>query len=65
MQEGEEVQITRRGLPVARLVPPSRESDRPLVKVDFLSQIKATWGDLSFAAEEVEAMRESELFAEE
>lgn len=65
LQDGEDVQITRRGRPVARLVPAGRESDQPLVKVDFLAQIKATWGDRHFGVEEVAAMREAELAAEE
>jgi antitoxin (DNA-binding transcriptional repressor) of toxin-antitoxin stability system len=64
IDNGESVDITRRGQVVARLVPPVTPS-RKLVKPDWMAQIKEVWGDRIFSAAEVKAMRDAELEGEE
>jgi len=65
MQEGEQIEIVKRGRPIARLVPAAKSSRRKLVKPDFMAQLKEIWGDRVFSAEEVRAMREAELEGED
>ncbi|RRJ97193.1 type II toxin-antitoxin system prevent-host-death family antitoxin [Opitutaceae bacterium TAV4] len=65
VDQGEEVEILRRGRPVARLVPPSAPPARPVPKVDFKAQNKRIWGDRVFTMKEVEEMRAFELDGEE
>jgi len=60
IDNGESVEITKRGRVVARLVPPVASS-RKLVKPDWMAQIKEVWGDRVFSAAEVKEMREAEL----
>ncbi len=64
IDNGESVEITKRGRVVARLVPPVTSKPK-LVKPDWKAQIKAVWGDRVFSAAEVKAMREAELEGEE
>jgi len=64
IDNGESVNITRRGRIVARLVPPVAAAGK-LVKPDWMAQIKEVWGDRVFSAAEVKAMREAELEGEE
>ena len=64
IDDGESVDITRRGRVVARLVPPVA-APRKLVKPDWMAQIKEIWGDRVFSAAEVKAMRDAELEGEE
>lgn len=61
VEHGGTVRLTRRGRPVARLVPEPEPAARKLVKVDFMKQLKATWGDKVFSSAEIKAMREAEL----
>ena len=61
LRNGEEVEITKRGHPVARLVSSARVPARRPAKVDFLKQLKATWGDRVFSAAQVAEMRAAEL----
>ncbi len=56
LAEGEEIQIQKRGEPVAVLSPPKRE----FVKPDYRARLKRLWGDRVFSKEEETAMRESE-----
>lgn len=63
IREGEQIEITKRGQPVARLVPAVVE--RKPVKIDFMAQLKETWGDRVFSADEVQAMRDAELEGED
>jgi prevent-host-death family protein len=66
VMQGEDVQILRRGKPVAHLVPPAPAPQTPPVpKIDFAAQRKAIWGDRFFTAEEVAEMRAFELEGEE
>jgi antitoxin (DNA-binding transcriptional repressor) of toxin-antitoxin stability system len=62
---GEAVEITKGGKPFARLVPTSSGQQRKLVKVDFATQIRKTWGNRKFNATQVAAMRAAELAGEE
>ena len=63
--EGEAVEITRSGKVFARLVPPAPAKKAKLVKPDIMAQLKETWGDRIFSAQEVAAMRAAELEGEE
>jgi prevent-host-death family protein len=65
LRNGEEVEITKRGQPVARLVHASKAPPRKLVKVDYARQLRATWGDRVFSTAEVAEMRAAELDGEE
>lgn len=62
IQNGEPVEISKRGKPFARLVPASTKEH---VKVDFRAQLREIWGDRVFSDAEVKAMREAELEGEE
>jgi antitoxin (DNA-binding transcriptional repressor) of toxin-antitoxin stability system len=58
MAAGEEIVITKRGKPVARLVREKpAEWKKPLVLPDYRARRKRIWGDRVFSAEEVEEMR--------
>lgn len=61
VERGGTVRLTKRGRPVARLVPEPEPTGRKLVKVDFMKQLKATWGDQVFTRLEIKVMRETEL----
>lgn len=58
VENGESVEIIKRGRRFARLVP---VAPRKLVKVDFARQLRAVWGQKVFSDAEVQAMREAEL----
>ncbi len=64
IDNGESVNITKRGRVVARLVP-AVETPKKLVKPDFMAQLKEVWGERIFSAAEVKAMRDAELEGEE
>ncbi|MDR1281615.1 MAG: type II toxin-antitoxin system Phd/YefM family antitoxin [Opitutaceae bacterium] len=57
IDQGEEVQILRRGHPVARLVPPGTPPSRPVPKIDWKAQRKKLWGDRVFPIEEFARIR--------
>ncbi len=57
LAEGEEIQIEKRGQPVATLSP-----NKPrFVKTDWAARRKELWGDRVFTEEEVKEMREAEF----
>lgn len=70
--EGEEVQIEKRGEPIAVLKALPRTGTKPLQmpdfearrkavrKPDFAARLKAIWGDRVFSEEEVRKMRQDE-----
>jgi prevent-host-death family protein len=61
LADGEEIEITKHGKPVARLSPPG---DRKVAKFNIEEhrrRMKETWGDRVFSAEQVKEMREAEL----
>jgi len=61
LRNGEEVEITKHGEPVARLVPSARAAKRKPVKVDVLARLRSTWGERRFSGAEVAEMRAAEL----
>jgi antitoxin (DNA-binding transcriptional repressor) of toxin-antitoxin stability system len=64
IENGESIQIVKRGKAFARLVPVAEATAKP-PKVDFAARRKAIWGDRVFSAAEVKAMRDAELEGEE
>jgi antitoxin (DNA-binding transcriptional repressor) of toxin-antitoxin stability system len=62
LENGESVEIIKRGRHFARLVPasPAAAPDKP-VKIDFAKQLRAVWGKQVFSETEVRAMRAAEL----
>jgi antitoxin (DNA-binding transcriptional repressor) of toxin-antitoxin stability system len=73
LDDGETVQITKRGRAYARLMPevvsvPAKPAEKtmpekeepPVVWPDFAARRKAIWGDRVFSKEEVREMREYE-----
>ena len=60
IENGESVEIVRRGRRFAKLVP-AKESRRKPVKVDFARQLRAVWGSRVFTDSEVAAMRAAEM----
>ena len=60
LASGETVRLTKRGRPIARIVPDTTPTGRKLVKVDFMKRLKETWGDKVFTNAEVQAMRDDE-----
>ena len=57
IENGESVQIIKRGRAFARLVP---EGEPQPVKVNWEAQAHAIWGERSFSAAEIKAMEEFE-----
>lgn len=64
IEEGETVQIIRRGKPFARLlaVTPEIQSKK---KPDMLAQLREIWGDKIYTEAQVREMRETEIAGEE
>jgi antitoxin (DNA-binding transcriptional repressor) of toxin-antitoxin stability system len=60
LENGESVEIVKRGRRFARLVPAVAVHGKP-VKVDFAAQLRAVWGHKVFSDLEIESMRETEL----
>ena len=65
IENGEPVQIVKRGKVFARLVPASAESKPKLAKVDWAAQRRAIWASRVFSTAEVKAMEEAELEGEQ
>ncbi|WP_367875189.1 type II toxin-antitoxin system Phd/YefM family antitoxin [Luteolibacter sp. Populi] len=63
--EGEEIQIEKRGKPIAMLMPMKLTRTQEFVMPDFEARRKAIWGDRMFSEEEVRAMKEAELEGQE
>jgi prevent-host-death family protein len=61
LADGQEIEITKHGKPVARLSPPRPEGARKFDLEAHRRWMKETWGDRVFTAEEVREMREAEL----
>lgn len=61
LADGEEIEITKHGNPVAKLSPPGGRKS-PKFDIDaHRRRLRETWGDRVFSAEEVREMREAEL----
>ena len=63
--EGEEIQIEKRGEPIAMLTPMNAGQKKAFVMPDFMARLQETWGGRVFTQEEVDAMRAYELEGEE
>lgn len=61
LADGQEIEITKHGKPVARLSPPRPEGTRKFDVEAHRRWMEETWGDRVFTAEEVREMREAEL----
>ena len=63
VNEGESVNISKRGKVIATLVPASTNSGESSVvpKPDIMARLRETWGERVFSLEEVSVMREDEL----
>jgi antitoxin (DNA-binding transcriptional repressor) of toxin-antitoxin stability system len=64
LENGETVEILKRGQVIAQLVPVRRKLRRA-DKPDIMARLDQQWGDRSFSLAEVQAMRSAELEAEE
>ncbi|HEY1763915.1 MAG TPA: prevent-host-death protein [Opitutaceae bacterium] len=60
LENGESVEIIKRGRRFARLVPAVATPEKP-VKVDFAAQLQSVWGKRVFSDSEIEMMRDTEL----
>jgi antitoxin (DNA-binding transcriptional repressor) of toxin-antitoxin stability system len=65
LAEGEDIQIERRGQPVAVLKSVIGKKPGKMKMPDFAARQKALWGDKVFSQKEVDAMRAYELEGEE
>ena len=65
IENGETVQIHKRGHLFATLIPPSSPKKSKLVKIDFRKQLKEVWGDRVFTDAEIKEMKEAELEGQE
>lgn len=61
LADGEEIEITKHGKPVAHLTLPRSKNPPKFDTEAHLRWMKETWGDRVFSAEEVREMREAEL----
>ncbi|HEX8310355.1 MAG TPA: type II toxin-antitoxin system prevent-host-death family antitoxin [Chthoniobacteraceae bacterium] len=61
LADGEEIEITKHGKPVARLSPPKPKTQRIFDPEEHRRWLNETWGDRVFSADEVREMREAEL----
>lgn len=60
LENGESVEILKRGRRFARLVPTAASSSKA-AKVDFSTQLRAVWGRKVFSDAETRTMRDAEL----
>ena len=65
VEEGEKIEICKRGKPIAWLVPIPQSNRPKLVKPDFAARRKAIWGGHVFTAAQVKEMRDAEREGEE
>ncbi len=61
LADGQEIEITKHGKPVARLSPPRPAKGARFDLEAHKRRMKETWGDRVFTAEEVREMRKAEL----
>lgn len=61
LADGQEIEITQHGKPVATLSPPRSGRGPKFDPEAHMRRLKETWGDRVFSAEEVREMREAEL----
>ena len=61
LADGEEIEITKHGKPVAKLSPPRSKAAPQFDAEAHRHWMKETWGERVFSAEEVREMRGAEL----
>jgi antitoxin (DNA-binding transcriptional repressor) of toxin-antitoxin stability system len=64
LENGETVEIVKRGQVIAQLVPVGRKPCR-VAKPNIMARLEEQWGDRTFSLAEVQAMRSAELEGEE
>jgi len=65
LDNGEAVEILKRGKPYATLLPVAMPTEAKSPKIDFAAQRKAIWKGRRFTSQEVAEMRTAELEGEE
>ena len=65
VENGEQVEVLKRGKPVAWLIPVPRQKGKSFVKPNFAKRRKAIWGEKVFTSQEIKAMRAAELEGEQ
>jgi prevent-host-death family protein len=60
LADGEEIEVTKHGKPVARMLPPEAKKTAVFDVEAHKRWLDETWGDRVFSAEEVREMREAE-----
>lgn len=65
LADGQEIEIQKRGEPIALLSARKRTEGKKIVMPDFAARRKKIWGDRFFGEEEVKAMKEYELEGQE
>ncbi len=58
LAQGEEIELSRRGQPFARLLPIEPRPLSTTSAVDFMDQLRANWGDRQLAADDFDRTRE-------
>lgn len=56
IEEGEPVELTKRGRVIARIIPAQLEKPRRFKMPDIMARLRATWGHQVFSAEETRAL---------
>lgn len=65
IRNGDEIELTKHGRPIARIMPLSKAPPPKRVKPNILARLKETWGERVFSAREVAEMRAAEWEGEE
>jgi antitoxin (DNA-binding transcriptional repressor) of toxin-antitoxin stability system len=65
IRNGNEIEVTKHGRPIARITPLPKLGQHKLVKPDIMARLKKTWGNRVFSAAKVAEMRADELEGEE
>ena len=65
LKEGEEIQVEKRGEPIALLTGLRKGAKTIRTQPHFAARRKAIWGENVLSAKEVKAMREAELEGEQ
>ncbi|MGI8605275.1 MAG: type II toxin-antitoxin system Phd/YefM family antitoxin [Verrucomicrobiales bacterium] len=65
LEEGESVEIRKRGKPYALLSPVANTRRERPQKIDYMARLKEMWGKRVFTKEQVQRMRADEVEGEE
>ena len=61
---GDEVELTRHGRPIAKITPVVQSQPR-VAKPDIMARLERTWGERILSTDQITAMRTAELEEEE